>query len=309
MSQQHWTIRWRLTLWNSVVLTLLFSLFSIALLMMVHRHLQLRADRLMSEELHELLEDFRRSEGTPELVSELNRRFAVHSEYHFQVVDSRRQTLFRSRYLSQLDLPQPPQLDQLRGPQFEDVELPDGSFRMLNLSVRDAKNDPLLLQVISPRTAMRKEFGWYVGLMVAGLPITLLVSVATGHLLARQALRPLERISETADRISAENLSERLPVDHPSDELGRLSNTLNSMFDRLRISVSQMKQFTSDAAHELRSPLAALKTRLEIALRTNRSSQEYQQTIEETLSEANHMAELVDQLLMLSRQDSGRQSS
>lgn len=309
MNRERWTVRWRLTVWNSAVLTLLFCLFSIAMLFAVHQHLIYQADQVMQEELHELIEDFHRNADDSGAMSEqLQRRYSVHSDFHFQVLNADQQPIFRSRYLTNLELPLPKALDQLRGPIYDDIDLPEGKFRLLSLAIRDSHSRPLLMQVVTPRSALRQEFSWYWGTLLTALPIAILVSVGAGHLLARQALRPLDRMAGTANRISAENLSERLVLENPRDELGRLTVTLNEMFDRLQTSVAQMKQFTSDAAHELRSPIAALKTRVEVTLRSDRSSSEYRDVIQEVLQETNHMGELVDQLLVLSRHDSGQQT-
>lgn len=309
MNRKRWTVRWRLTVWNSAVLTLLFCLFSVAMLLAVHSHLTHQADQLMQEELRELLEDFRRNEDDPAVMArQLERRFAVHADFHFQVLGEDLQPIFRSRYLTNLELPRPGDPGTIRGQIFQDVNLPVGNFRMLTIAIRDARSKPLLLQVITPRSALRQEFSWYWGTLLTALPAAILVSIGAGHLLARQALRPLDQMAATATRISAENLNERLILENPRDELGRLTVTLNEMFDRLQTSMAQMKQFTSDAAHELRSPLAALKTRLEVTLRSERSQASYREIIQEVLEESNHMSKLVDQLLQLSRHDSGQQT-
>ncbi len=303
------TIRWRLTIWNSVVLTLLFCVFSVVMLFAVHGHLSYQADQIMMEELKELLEDLRSVDDTTALATQLSRRYAVHAQYHFQVLDSQGRSVFRSRYLTQFSLPSTASPGDMRGHRYEDIMLPVGRFRLLSMPIRNSQSDPLLLQVVTPRTALIQDFRWYLGTLLTSLPMALLVSLLAGYLLARRALQPLEHIADTANRISAENLNQRLEVGNSNDELGRLSTTLNQMFDRLSVSMAQMKQFTSDAAHELRSPIASLRTRAEVALRSTRTLGEYQGVVRETLAEASLMSELVDQLLLLSRHDSGQQTA
>lgn len=308
MTRERWTVRWRLTVWNSAVLTLLFCLFSVAMLYAVHGHLAYKADQVLKEELFALQDEVQRfADDSDALSLVLQRRYATHAQIHFQILSQNFQPISRSRFLDDIELPKSAEHFQRDGLRFEDIRLPQGRFRLVSMATRNSRNEPLLLQVVTPREALRQEFSWYWGTLLTALPIAILTSVGAGHLLASQAMRPVERMAATADRISAENLSERLTVDNPHDELGRLTVTLNQMFDRLHKSMAQMKQFTSDAAHELRSPMAALKTRLEVALRSATCPEGSRQNFEELLRETNMMCELVDQLLILSRHDSGQE--
>ena len=310
MTRERWTVRWRLTVWNSAVLTLLFCLFSVAMLYAVHGHLAYKADQVLKEELFALQEEVQRYTDDSETLSlVLQRRYATHAAIHFQILDQDFRPISRSRFLEDIELPRPADPFQIEGQKFQDIHLPPGKFRLLSMATRNSRNEQRLLQVVTPRAALRQEFSWYWGTLLTALPIAILIAVGAGHLLASQAMRPVERMAATADRISAENLSERLIVDNPRDELGRLTVTLNQMFDRLHKSMAQMKQFTSDAAHELRSPMAALKTRLEVALRSETCPEGSRQNYEELLRETNMMCELVDQLLILSRHDSGQEIS
>jgi len=306
---KRWTIRWRLTIWNTVVLTALFGIFCVVMLSAVHGHLKHLADQVMMEELRELIEELRSIENEQALVAQLTPRYSVHSHYHFQILDAQQRVLFRSRFLTQVTLPRPAAAAEIRGSHYEDLTLGHmGEYRLLSTAIRDSRSEPMLLQVITPRAALQQEFRWYVGTLLTALPVAIAVSILAGYWLARQSLSPLERMADTAERISAEKLDQRLEVQNPHDELGRLASTLNGMFDRIQASYTQMRQFNSDAAHELRSPIAALRAQSEVALRSTRSISEYQRVVGETLEEACHMGELVDQLLLLSRHDAGQQS-
>jgi heavy metal sensor kinase len=110
----------------------------------------------------------------------------------------------------------------------------------------------------------------------------------------------------TARRISANNLSERLPVTNPGDEFGSLATTINHLLERVRRSFEQLKRFTADASHELRTPLTAIRSVGEIALQRERTATEYRETIGSMLEENSRLTDLVDQLLFLSRADEGR---
>src|SRR5262249_15319228 len=133
-------------------------------------------------------------------------------------------------------------------------------------------------------------------------PMTLLAALAAGYLLARRALDPVAKMTKTADEIHADRLSQRIEVQNPDDELGGLAQTLNRMIERLEQSFAEMQRFTADAAHELRTPLAVIRNEAEVALRSQRTPEEYCSVLENLLDETNRLANLADQLLFLCRQ-------
>lgn len=141
--------------------------------------------------------------------------------------------------------------------------------------------------------------------MAALLPIGLLLAGSGGLLLARRALKPVERMAEAAHRISAEHLDERVEETGAGDELDRLAKTLNEMLSRLDAAFSQVRRFSADASHELQTPLTILKGELEVALRLPRTSEEYQDTLRSALEEVNRIAHLVEGLLLLHRAEAG----
>ena len=143
-------------------------------------------------------------------------------------------------------------------------------------------------------------------LIMAGLlPITLLLSGGGGWLLAGRALRPIDSMTRSANRISAEHLSQRLGVSGSDDELDRLAKTINDMLDRIDGAVQEMRRFSADASHELQTPLTILKGEIEVALLKQRSPSEYQQVLNSSLEEIDRINKLVEGLLLLARADVG----
>ncbi|MEK7357954.1 MAG: heavy metal sensor histidine kinase [Bdellovibrionota bacterium] len=141
-------------------------------------------------------------------------------------------------------------------------------------------------------------------LMALGVPIVALLSALAGSFIARRALRPMTEITESARRISAENLSERLEVNDSRDEIGRLAITFNEMFARLETSFSRMQAFTADAAHELRTPLSSIRTMGEVALRKELDVESYRRVISDVLEETARLHRLCEGLLTLAKADS-----
>jgi heavy metal sensor kinase len=134
-------------------------------------------------------------------------------------------------------------------------------------------------------------------------PLALLIISFGGWFLAGKALSPVVRITRAANRINAENLSTRLPIEEPRDELAELAATFNSMLSRLEGSFRKVKQFSGDASHELRTPLAILRGETEVTLRWARSSDEYRRTLESNLEEIDRMGRIIDDLLTLAKSD------
>jgi heavy metal sensor kinase len=137
-------------------------------------------------------------------------------------------------------------------------------------------------------------------------PATLAVASAGGLFLAGRALAPIEHVTRVARRISAEDLSQRLALDLPDDEVGRLARTFDEMIARLEDSFRRQREFTADASHELRTPLTAIKGQVEVALSKERSSASYQEVMRSVNEEIDRLIRLVRSLLTLARADAGQ---
>ena len=165
---------------------------------------------------------------------------------------------------------------------------------------------PVVIQVARSEATMRRELWQLVLIFVLGLPVASAVAGLGGYTLARRALLPVERMTERARSITAERLSDRLPVGHPDDEMGRLATVFNKTLGRLESSFEQMRQFTADVSHELRTPLTAIRSVGEVGLREHRDEVAYRGIIGSMLEEADRLASLIDRLLALSRAEMGQ---
>lgn len=137
-------------------------------------------------------------------------------------------------------------------------------------------------------------------------PIMLVIAFVTGWVMAGIVLRPVRQISSMATRITALNLSERIPVREVDDELGVLIRTMNAMISRLQTSFEEMRLFSLNVAHELRTPLAILKGQSELALSNPPSPDETQELVTSYLEETIRMSRIVDDLLMLAKAETGQ---
>jgi heavy metal sensor kinase len=134
------------------------------------------------------------------------------------------------------------------------------------------------------------------------VPVTMSLLVIAGYFLVKRMLRPIQTITETAQEIEEKNLSRRLEV-RSNDELGKLSSTLNHMFERLENAFKRERQFTADASHELRTPLAIIQGESSLALREERSGEEYKKSLDSISQEAARMSSMLKKLLFLARSE------
>jgi heavy metal sensor kinase len=141
---------------------------------------------------------------------------------------------------------------------------------------------------------------------IVAVPLALALAAAGGIFLARRALKPVDKIAQTAQEIEESDLSRRINV-NTKDELGRLAAMLNAMIGRLERAFQRQKQFTSDASHELRAPLAVIEAESSLALQKERPPNDYRQSLETISKEAKQMSSLIDQMLILARADAGKE--
>lgn len=135
------------------------------------------------------------------------------------------------------------------------------------------------------------------------LPVSIAASLAVGYFIAGRVLAPISAITRRAEAITADKLSERLPVDGSHDELNRLAVVFNQTFARLEASFEQLRRFTANASHELRTPLTAIRSIGETALRQQAGTFDCHETIGSILEETDRLSQTVESLLLLSRAD------
>jgi heavy metal sensor kinase len=142
-------------------------------------------------------------------------------------------------------------------------------------------------------------------LVVGGALAFLLLAAIGGLFLSRQALRPVAASIRAARRLDPESLAERLPLTGAGDELDELATTINGLLDRLAAYHAQVIRFTADASHELRSPLAAMRAAVEVALQKPREAEEYRNVLASLGEQCERLTALVNGLLLLARADAG----
>jgi two-component system, OmpR family, sensor kinase len=143
--------------------------------------------------------------------------------------------------------------------------------------------------------------------LIISVPLALLLASIGGYFLARKSLAPVVRMSASASRIGAANLHERLPVANARDELGGLALVINGLLARLDTSFEQQRRFMADASHELRTPIAIMRSEAEVALsEPETSNHELRESIAIFKDETKRLTGIVEDLFMLARADAGQ---
>lgn len=164
-----------------------------------------------------------------------------------------------------------------------------------------------VLQVALNRTDISRTLDLLrLSLLFGGL-LLVLVAGGSGYFLAGRALAPIDTIIRTARRISAGDLTARLNLPERADEVGLLASTFDSMLGRLDDSFQRERQFTADAAHELRTPLSAMQTIIGSTVAQQRAPAAYEQALHDLSGEVGHMRALSEQLLHLARHETAQQ--
>jgi signal transduction histidine kinase len=185
-----------------------------------------------------------------------------------------------------------------------DTKLNDRSIRFFS-RVAGAGPDLFLIEVgvdQSDYIQMMQRLGW---LLALSIPAATVLAALGGYWMSGRALNPVHRITSTASLIDAQNLEVRLPLRGTGDELDCLSKTLNSMFDRIEAAYARVTQFTADASHELRTPVALIRSNAEYLLMEPLDEARITRGIGDILKESEYMTRLIGDLLTLARSDRG----
>jgi len=189
---------------------------------------------------------------------------------------------------------------------FETVKVPGRRtpFRVVSFRVSiDGKMD-YILQIGTRMPRTRKTLRNFRHNLLTAIPIVLFLGSIGGWFLARRSLSPIAHITETARRITASSLGERLKPRKTGDELDHLITTLNEMISRLEDSFKRISQFTADASHELRTPISSMKGEAELLLSKPRPIQEYQGVLANHIEKLDFIMRMINDLILLSKFDS-----
>jgi heavy metal sensor kinase len=175
-----------------------------------------------------------------------------------------------------------------------------------NWRIMAIRNPEITLQLGISLIPLNAEIMRFRNALLLAIPVTLLVMIGIGWLLAQLALRPVNTIARTAKKVTALHLDERIPGTKADHEFRQLIDVINEMLNRLEAGFKQAVRFSADAAHELKTPLTILQGELEHALQTATDGSDDQRTYKESLDEVQRLRSIIRKLLLLAQADSGR---
>jgi heavy metal sensor kinase len=228
------------------------------------------------------------------------------SEDYVQITTASGSTVYRSQFFEEHPLP-PVSLDRLSKARQKYRRLGTLPFRILSKKMV-VNGQVFIVQIGNTLDEEMETLDNFRKYLLMFAPVLLLAASAVGYWLSRKALAPVDTLARTARTISGHNLGSRLEKLDTGDELQRLSDTLNEMLARIEAAFLRITEFTADASHELRTPIALIHTEAELALRRSRDESEYREALRHILSEADRTAKLIEELLALARADSGREA-
>jgi heavy metal sensor kinase len=304
-------LRLRLTLWYGTAFSILL-LLHIGVATVVHYR------QLIAQSFRAAHEETRTVEGlmyqTPDGQISINENYFNHPEVRLsldrlvEILSPDGRLLFRDSKLHGIDLGGPLLPNEGIGgiPSERFFTLSDGRKVLLVSHFHWFNGKPTILRVAYDQAPLYANVFRFLGVLLLLAPITIVVALWAVYTVAGKALSPLSSMVRRAERITAERLSERLPVLNPSDDLGHAASVFNQLLQRLEDSFTQLRRFTSDASHELRTPLASLRSIGEVSLQNSHSAEQYREVIGSMLEEVRRLTHLVDSLLAISRSDSGQ---
>ena len=302
IKSQWQTLRFRLMVWNAAAVLVT----ALAVLMIVRegvRHsLQNELDQRLTEDILEiaLAIEEPRSPVFEHLYEELDRKARGHVRHGWfvQLFDARGEEIWSS--------PSAPAAVVPAGTMGDFRPVTAGGSRVAQHRVSQQDGTPLTIRVGASLDFLTADMR-QIDRLVLGVGLAALVlAPAGGYLLAGRATRPLSQIISTTAALRPDQLDERLIIRNSGDELDRLSATINGFLDRRAVYLQQQRDFLANAAHELRTPLAAIRSSVEVALGGDRSPSEYEDLLSEVIEECSSLEVLVNQFLLLAEADAER---
>jgi heavy metal sensor kinase len=300
-------VRSRLTVWYLLVLAGLLALYAAGAAFFLFLSLREERDRNLVQDLDDL-------EGM--LNNEADGSVSLHSKngtgveprigQFIEVWSPTGSLLYRSPVLRGQTLGPPMNGEGKRDPVPRTLRLATGTVVRVASTIYHIEDHRVVLRVAYDEEGLWHELREFTNVLLLAFPLVVSLAGLGGYALARKALAPIDTMTNQTQKISAERLSERLSIENPDDELGKLASVVNAMLERLQRAFEQLRRFTADASHELRTPLTAIRSVGEVALQEPAIPSEYRDVMGSMLEEVEHLTRLSDSLLELSRADAGQ---
>lgn len=295
----------RLTVWFTAVFLCGFAILGLAMWTEWAYTLDTGRDRTLTRRATRAYEVIAANAFQPSLADARYSEFvASASEGNLiQAFDGAGHLLFPKQSLAPSDFPWP-ERSRTAGDAMRNVTFHGRPYRVLQRRTTSA-GAPLLIVVGGQLEDNRQMLAQFTRWLLGAIPVLLAATALAGYFLMRRAVEPLNKLTAAVRSLSIGNLSERLPISQTGDELESLAETCNEMLARLETAVAEIKRFTADASHELRSPLSFIRSVSEYALRDPNLQPESREWFEQIFAECDEATRLLENMLLLARADAG----
>jgi heavy metal sensor kinase len=306
------SLKTRIAVWYISLSTLILVCLGLALYLIISHSMMNERRALIAQDLERVQQVSQRfgNRGVSRLLEEAEEEIPLKPGDEFvQIFTLDGTSVASSQSLKNHHLPFRPDLAQPGPPKFETIStFPDGSTALLGGTTINVKGQSYFVAIAASLSNVRSIQRRLLGTLLLSIPIAILLALVGGAVLANRAIEPLDRVTGTAQRISADHLGERIELARGDVELQRLAEAFNQMLQRLDQSFKQIRQFTADASHELRTPVAILMGETELAVNDLLDHEECKAALRSRREELQRMAQIVDDLLVLSQFDHGEQT-
>jgi heavy metal sensor kinase len=302
------TIKTRLTLWYIIILTMTLIAFSSFIFINVEQYIYKQVEIRLKNQGEQIIGEIENSDLREESIeiSPIINEVKENADKDFLIAYYASNKKLVSTNKQNDILPDKLKADNT----FSTIELEndnlDEDWALITLPI-NSKSSSGWIRVAESLDSEEKILDKLILISILGISIFLIAAITGGYFLAGKALSPIEKINTTARDISSSNLGQRVEKKNTDDEVGSLIITLNQLFARLEKAFEREKQFTSDASHELRTPITVIRAQSEKILRRKDLNEECKETMKIIKKQSDYMGHLIEQLLLLARSDSGKQ--
>jgi heavy metal sensor kinase len=307
------SLKTRIAVWYISLSTLILVCLGIALYLIISHSMMNERRALISQDLEKIPQVAQRfgNRAVTRLLDEAQEEIPLKPADEFvEIFSPDGASVATSANLRGQHLPFRPELDKAAPSAFETIaNSTETSPALLGVTTINVANEKYFVAIAASLSNVRNVQRRLLITLLFAVPIAILLSFFGGALLAKRATDPLERMSETAQQVSAQHLGKRIELQRADVELRRLADSFNQMLERLDESFKQIRQFTADASHELRTPITILMGETELAVNNLLDEEECKAALTSRREELQRMAQIVDDLLVLSEFDYGKKPS
>jgi two-component system, OmpR family, sensor kinase len=303
------SIRVRLVLWYAALIAFTFLCLSVFIYIYLKRTLSSTLDQSVTNEVKWIVARLERQVARKESNQIVREDIFEHAAFYptkeyVEIWDSTGNIFYRSPNLADDTLANHVNTSQNRTWLLATVT----DFRNHDIRIAVRTTPTAIVMVAMPTETITTPLNYIFRILAWLGPVVIVIAVGVGLYLVKKSFVKINQVIETAKRISADRMHDRIPEHNVQDEVGKLISTFNEMISRLDLSFQQMKQFSADVSHELRTSLTVLRTQLESALESNLADDEMKEIVADCLDEALRMSTIVESLLLLARADAGQEA-